>query len=241
MYLDKIIAHRGYSSAYPENTLLAFEKAIELGVTCIETDVTILKDGTLVLFHDYLTNDHTNYQGIIHDLSAQSIQEVDAGSWKNKQFENLRIPTLTQLLELAKKTNTRLNLELKGEASQNEQYWDSIVEKTIETVHQMNVQDLVFYSSFEFPMLRTLKSLDPKALFGILLWEETDHWKEIADELHPQAIHLYDKTVTPSLIADIKKENYEIYVYTVNDQESVEQFFKMGVDGIFTDKPNLFI
>ncbi|MBW5380906.1 glycerophosphodiester phosphodiesterase, partial [Brachyspira hampsonii] len=65
MYLRKVIAHRGFSHQYPENTMLSFQKAVELGVKCIETDVTILKDGTLVLFHDYETKDHTDFDGII--------------------------------------------------------------------------------------------------------------------------------------------------------------------------------
>ena len=55
MFLRPVIAHRGFSNNYPENTMIAFEKAIEIGAKCIETDVTILKDGTLVLFHDYET------------------------------------------------------------------------------------------------------------------------------------------------------------------------------------------
>ena len=68
MFLRPVIAHRGFSNNYPENTMIAFEKAIEIGAKCIETDVTILKDGTLVLFHDYETAYHSNYEGIINDL-----------------------------------------------------------------------------------------------------------------------------------------------------------------------------
>ncbi len=241
MYLDKIIAHRGFSSKYPENTMLAFEQAVKIGASSLETDVTILKDDTLVLFHDYHTNDHSDFDGIIHDLDADMISKVDAGSWKDAQFASARIPMLRELLNLAKKTNTKINLELKGEVGKNEKYWDKIVADTVKMVHDMSVQDLVFYSSFEFPMLRTLKALDSNAKFGILLWEETKDWKVIADELKPQAMNLYDQTVTKELASEIKQEGYEIYVYTVNDKDDAKRLLDMGVDGIITDCPDKFI
>ncbi|OON98924.1 MAG: hypothetical protein ATN35_02895 [Epulopiscium sp. Nele67-Bin004] len=138
-------------------------------------------------------------------------------------------------MKLIKKHNVILNLELKGEAGKNEQYWDDIVDIAVKEVHKHGVQDLVFYSSFEFPMLRRLKKVDPQAKFRVLLWEDTTIWRDIADELQPQAIHLYDQTVTQELVDDIKNENYELYVYTVNDKELGNTLLDMGVDGIFTD------
>lgn len=240
MKLRPIIAHRGFSDLYPENTMLAFQKAIERGIRCIETDVTILKDQTPVLFHDFRTDDHTDFKGIIHDLSNDDLSIVDAGLWKDKLFKGTKIPHLEELLHLIKKHHIILNLELKGEAGQNEEYWDKIVDIAVDTVHRCDVADLVFYSSFEFPMLRRLKQQDPHAEFGILLWEDVSHWKEIADELQPQAMHLYDQTISQELINAIKKEHYEIYVYTVNELQQYEMLQKMGIDGIFTDKIQIF-
>lgn len=240
MYLRKVIAHRGFSHEYPENTMLAFQKAIELGVKCLETDVTILKDGTLVLFHDYETKDHTDFDGIINDLDYNAIQTIDAGSWKDEKFKNNRIPTLKELIDLCKKTNTMVNLELKGEASKNEKYWDSIVENTVKMVADNKAEDLIFYSSFEFDMLRTLKKISKNSKFGILLWEETEHWKDIADELKPQSMHLYDQTINKDLAKNIKNEGYELYIYTVNSTELANELYSIGVDGVFTDMPNIF-
>lgn len=240
MYLRKVIAHRGFSDKYPENTMTAFKKAIELGVKCLETDVTILKDGTLVLFHDYETKYHTDFDGIINDLDYNTIQNIDSGLWKDEKFKNTRIPTLKELLELCKKTNTMVNLELKGEASKNEKYWDSIVENTVKTVYDCKAEDLIFYSSFEFDMLRTLKKISKNSKFGILLWEETDHWKEIADELKPQSMHLYYKTIDKELAEKIKNEGYEIYIYTINSIELANELYSIGADGVFTDMPDIF-
>lgn len=240
MYLRKVIAHRGFSYDYPENTMLAFQKAAELGIKCIETDVTILKDGTLVLFHDYETKKHTNFDGIINDLDYNDIQNIDAGSWKDAKFKNIKIATLKELIDLCKKTNIMVNLELKGEASKNEKYWESIVENTVKTVADNKAEDLIFYSSFEFDMLRRLKKISKNSKFGILLWEDTSHWKEIADELKPQSMHLYDKTINKDLVKKIKNEGYEIYIYTVNSLELANELYSIGVDGIFTDMPNIF-
>ena len=134
--------------------------------------------------------------GIINDLDYNAIKEIDAGSWKDAKFSSARIPTIKELIDLAKRNNTIVNLELKGEAGKNEKYWESIVKNTVKTVADNKAEDLIFYSSFEFDMLRTLKKISKSAKFGILLWEETDNWKDIADELKPQSMHLYDQTVT---------------------------------------------
>jgi len=240
MKLRPIIAHRGFSDLYPENTIRAFEEAIKLGVKCIETDVTVLKDKTPVLFHDYYTKDHSDFNGIIHDLKKEDLQKVDAGSWKSSEFTGMRIVMLDELLTLIKKYNIILNLELKGEAGKNESYWNDIVDIAVKKVHKYGVEKLVFYSSFELPMLYRLKEQDSNAQFGILLWENTSNWREIARGLNSQAIHLYDQTVTQDLVSKIRESEYEVYVYTVNDENIGEDLINIGVNGIFTDRPQIF-
>ena len=122
-------------------------------------------------------------------------------------------------------------------------------EKYLKDFNEENVNDIIkiLKPLGNLPIIMTiapeliLKDADKNAKFGILFYDKTEHWKEISDELKPQSIHLFDKTVNKKLIENIKNENYEIYVYTVNSLELANEFYSIGVDGIFTDKPDIFI
>ena len=109
-----VAAHRGWSKEYPENTMLAFRKALELGVDQLETDVRITRDNELVLIHDGTVDRTTNGSGAVRDLTLAELQALDAGSWKGEAFAGEKIPKFTDLLELVKDHPTiTLDIELK--------------------------------------------------------------------------------------------------------------------------------
>ena len=97
-----VAAHRGWSEKYPENTMIAFEKAIELGVDQIEIDIRITKDNELVIIHDNTVDRTTNGSGKVCDFTLEELKDMDAGSWKDEKFSNCRIPTLIEFMELVK-------------------------------------------------------------------------------------------------------------------------------------------
>lgn len=97
-----VAAHRGYSEKYPENTMLAFKKAVELGVDQIETDIRVTKDGELVLHHDYELDRTTNGTGHVRDTNLSDVLKVDAGIKKGPEFSGEKIPTLIEFLEYTK-------------------------------------------------------------------------------------------------------------------------------------------
>ena len=102
-----VAAHRGWCGKYPENTMLAFEKALELGVDQIETDVRVTKDGELVLIHDAKVDRTTNGTGFVGDYTFEALRRLDAGNGE-------KIPTLLELMELVKDHPTlTLDIELK--------------------------------------------------------------------------------------------------------------------------------
>ena len=233
--LDKFIAHRGLSRDYPENSMLAFEKAYEAGFTSFETDVTILKDNTPVLFHDYRFTRLSDVDKIINNMLESDINKIDIGSLKSKEFASCRVPLFKDLLIFAKKNNIKINLELKGERGMNEELWDNIVTEAYNMVCEYNCEDIVFYSSFEIPMLRKLKSLDSNASFGILLWDDFFNWEVLSEELKPLSINFKESTVTKKLASEVLAKGYKIYTYTVNDEERAKELFSFGVHGIFSD------
>ena len=109
-----VAAHRGWSSHYPEKTLPAFEKALELGVDQLELDLHMTKDGHLVLIHDHTLDRTTNGTGLVQDHTLEQLKQLDAGSWKDSRFAGLQIPTFTEFMELVKDHPTiTLDVELK--------------------------------------------------------------------------------------------------------------------------------
>ena len=115
MTTPQIIAHRGASYLAPENTLVAFRKAMEIGADGVEMDVQKTYDNELVIHHDYMVDMHTDISGQIYDLTMGELKALDFGSWKDAIYANERIATLQEALELcAGMEGTQVQLELKA-------------------------------------------------------------------------------------------------------------------------------
>ena len=110
-----IIAHRGASAYYPENTLVSFEGAMALGADMVELDVQLTSDGEVVVFHDEKITRCTDGRGRIADHSLAELKKLDAGSWFDKKFQGEKIPTLAEVLNVCK-NKIAVNIEIKTEA-----------------------------------------------------------------------------------------------------------------------------
>ncbi|NOU87886.1 glycerophosphodiester phosphodiesterase [Paenibacillus sp. LMG 31460] len=122
-----VAGHRGYKSAYPENTLLAFQQALELGVGMLEFDLRMSKDHVVMVFHDETLERTTNGSGKLRDFNLAELKQMDAGGWFSPCFEGLKIPTFDELCELLKPyPEILLNVEIKKGADARE-----IVDKAV--------------------------------------------------------------------------------------------------------------
>ena len=140
-----LLAHRGFSGQYPENSPLAFQMAVEK--TCvdgIESDVHISKDGKLIVFHDASVERTSNGTGFIRDMTYDELLELDIGAWKSPAFAGQHIWTLGQLLDFCKETKLLLNLELKN----YEVFYEGLEQRVIDEVCARKMQEQVFVSSF---------------------------------------------------------------------------------------------
>ncbi len=140
----EIIAHRGYSAEYPENTLLAFRKAFEVGASGIELDARLTSDNVVIIMHDSSVDRTTDGSGEVADLSCAQIRKLDAGAKKGIAFENEPVPTLESVfLELGGKL--KINVEL---ANYETKVPDKLVDIVIEMICDLNLKDSVILSSF---------------------------------------------------------------------------------------------
>jgi glycerophosphoryl diester phosphodiesterase len=235
-----IIAHRGASAYYPENTIPSFQGAIAMGADMVELDVQLTLDGEVVVFHDEEINRCTNGRGKIADLTLARLKKLDAGSWFDHKFKGAEVPLLTEVLSHCK-NRIAVNIEIKTEAVK-EAIQGGIEEKCLQIVHQIGLQDHVVFSSFDPRALKHLKQLDRKMPTAVLFekkYYDARLPSEIVVSLEGNAFNCSRRELNKKWLADLKQHGIPVNVYTVNDEKSMKHFHDVGVNGIFTNKPDI--
>lgn len=228
-------AHRGASGYYPENTMLAFEKAIEQGCTGIETDVHVTRDGYLVLMHDEKVDRTTDGTGFIKDYTLDKLRKLDAGKWKNEDFKKLTIPTVEELLELTHNKDITINFEIKTDNI----LYENIEEKLIELIYKYNASNKVILSSFNHYTVHKCKEIDKNIKAGLLYMEGLFEPHLYAKIVGVEAIHPYYHAIdNKEVIERVKASGIMINTWTVNDESTMKKFLKYNVDGIITNYPD---
>ena len=167
MTTPQIIAHRGASYLAPENTLVAFRKAMEIGADGVEMDVQKTYDNELVIHHDYMVDMHTDISGQIYDLTMGELKALDFGSWKDAIYANERIATLQEALELcAGMEGTQVQLELKSPLEDDPDF----VPRVLDAVRAAGLTDRLTLISFHHSQLRQAKQLMPELKVGVLVY-----------------------------------------------------------------------
>lgn len=235
----KIIAHRGASSYAPENTLAAFQKALDFGADGIELDVRLSKDDIPVICHDASINRTSNGKGYIHELTVAELREFHFYGKFKREFSKERIPTLEDVLKLIGDKPITLNIELK-----NVPYMPKNLEhKVLELVYKYNFRNRVIYSSFDHELLARLQKLDPTARIGLIFHMNLVNFFDYIDltELDLYSIHPNYFYLTEEIVAEVKRRGIKTFIYTVNNPTDARHFASMGVDELITNNPLLLI
>ena len=237
MNKPKIIAHRGANRYAPQNTIPAFEKAVELGADGTETDVHITKDGHIVICHNDTVDEMSNGTGAIGDYMFDDIRKLDFGSKFSKDFAGVTLPTVEEYLECMKKSDklSVMNIEIKPNKSERE----DIVRKTIEAVKDYGLFDELLISSFDYKMLVEAKKYDPKCKTAYLY----PIYGQVVRRWFFQPLHLAQKILGTTFQTFYNNENgpivaIKVNAWTVDDERDVIQMLENGVDGIITDRPD---
>lgn len=233
-----LLAHRGFSGDYPENSPLAFQMAIEkTQVDGFESDVHITKDGRLVVFHDASVERTSNGAGFIKDYTYDEMLELDIGAWKSPEFAGQHIWTFDELLDFCKETKMLLNIELKN----YEVFYDGLEQRVIDAVCARQMQDQVFASSFNHISMQHFKKLCPEIETGLLYDKPyLDMAKYIersnADNMHPRYMLLQYQ---PELVGLYHSRGMKVNTWTVNDEENMRDMIARGVDCIISNHPDV--
>ncbi len=236
------IAHRGFSGKYPENTLIAFQKAIEIKADMIELDVTLSKDRIPIIIHDDTLERTTNGKGKIRNTSFKKLRELDAGSWKNIKFKNEKIPTLEEVLLLIKKRKIKLNIEIKTSAYDKKLSNSCIEKKTITLIQKYNLINRIVISSFEPKILLRLRKLSSKIKLALLIDPDFAKLKidpiAFTKQIRGVSLNMHKSQINSSIFDNAKKQKFPIYIYTINSEKEILNAIDANISGIFTNFPD---
>jgi glycerophosphoryl diester phosphodiesterase len=227
-----VMAHRGASASAPENTLIAYKKAIEMGADWAELDVRQTKDGAVVLMHDKTVHRTTGVKGFVWDFTLEELKKLEAGSWFGEEFGGEPIPTLAEVIR-AVKGRMKLNIEVK--ISENE---PGIAQKVIDIVRSEDFSKNCMITSFDKATVKTFKAIAPDLPTGLIFDKE---YRMDVFEGNWEILSSNYELVDSTFMRLARDSGKKVYAWTVNEREEMLRLIGLGVDGIITDKPDLLL
>lgn len=227
-------AHRGFSGAYPENTLLAFQKALDAGCEGIEFDVQLTKDGVPVIIHDESILRTSGRPGLVREMTYPELCQVDFCAGFAGQFGFQRIPTLREYLELVQDRDILSNIELKTGIYE----YPGIEQVVFDLLREYHMEQRVVISSFNHHSVLRMKALDPALLCGFL----SETWiLEAGQYVAGHGVECYHprfSMLTDAETADLKAHGVAINTWTVNEEQDIRRMIALEVDGIISNYPD---
>ena len=214
------IGHRGAKGYEPENTLIAFQKGIDLKVDGIELDVHLSSDGALIVIHDETIDRTTSGTGFVNQFTALELKKY-------------KIPALTEVLNLANQ-KCLINIELKGIGTAK-----PVVDLITHYISEKNWNYTDFLvSSFDWKMLEEVQLLNPKIQIGVLTEESIEEAFAFAKKIKAFSIHPDYRLLTKENVALMQENGFEIYTWTVNSKEDIQKIKSFNVNGMISDFPD---
>ncbi|MFA6688965.1 MAG: glycerophosphodiester phosphodiesterase [Sphaerochaetaceae bacterium] len=231
----KVFAHRGFSGKYPENTMLAFQKALEAGADGIELDVHESKDGKLVVIHDELLARTTGKDGTVSDYTLQELTSIRASMTMDDLFDT-KIPSFEEYCDFAAGNRMITNVEIKT----NLCWYPDIEKRTFDMVKAFHLEDRIIFSSFNWLSVIRLRQLAPDIPCGLLYeGHGVRHLAFQAKELGLRYLHPGFSLLDDETVAECKASGIGLNVWTVNDEQKMSRLMEWDVDSVISNVPDL--
>ena len=228
-----VIAHRGASAYRPENTLPAYALAVEQGADMIEIDLHLTCDASIVIAHDADLG-HLGASGSIAKSTLAEMKALDAGHNRGAPAE---VPTLDEVLD-AYGGQIDFNLEIKWSADGD---YSGLEARTLDVLESRGLLASTLFSSFRESVLKELRRLSPQSRLALLIDprdSESSQMVERALELDAEAVNPHRFMGNGEMVAAAHAKGLAVYTYTVDDEQEMQRLVGLGVDGIFTNRPD---
>ena len=224
----EVTAHRGYSAAYPENTIPAFKGAIQVGADWAELDVQQTADGEVIVMHDSNLKRTTGLDKEVWQVTWDEIKDLDNGSWFDKKYQTVRIPTLEEVLKVCR-GKIHLNIEIKPSGHDKD-----LEEQVAKLLKKYHMRDTCVVSSLKYDSLRKIKEADDSIETAYIT---SVSYGNFTDLEYADAYSVESTLLSKSFVNKAQKAGKQIYVWTVNSEERLEKVVGMGIDNVITDDP----
>lgn len=227
----EVTAHRGASVKYPENSMSAFEGAVELGADWIELDVQQTGDGKIIVMHDTNLKRTTGKNKNIWDMDYDDIAKLECGKWFSKDFKGEKIPLLEEVVEYAKDKGIKLNIELKPTGHEED------FEKTvIDIVDEYGYKSKCVITSQNYTTLKRVKKYDEEVTTVYVMGVAYGNIVKLkaADNFSVKSYYADEE-----LVRRVHNAGKQLYVWTVNTEAGINKMIDLKVDNIITDNINL--
>ena len=240
--LPKLIGHRGVKNLKPENTLESILKAFELGLECVEIDVKVSKDNIPLLLHDDTLDRTTNGSGLVYNFTFDQIKHLDAGYYFYNSKTDIKVPSLSSVLDLIKRKQKYLNIELKP----NKNYEELNVKNILKEINRIS-HDKIYFSSFDLESCIILKEAAPTLKCGFLNDDFTkfniDETIDICKKYNFFSCGINLNLFSNSVVNQFVENEIQVTVYADNNISKVEahNLWNNNVTSIFIDDPTEYI
>ena len=224
----EVTAHRGYSAAYPENTIPAFKGAIQVGADWAELDVQQTADGEVIVMHDSNLKRTTGLDKEVWQVTWDEIKDLDNGSWFDKKYQTVRIPTLEEVLKVCR-GKIHLNIEIKPSGHDKD-----LEEQVAKLLKKYHMRDTCVVSSLKYDSLRKIKEADDSIETAYIT---SVSYGNFTDLEYADGYSVESTLLSKSFVNKAQKAGKQIYVWTVNSEERLEKVVGMGIDNVITDDP----
>lgn len=235
--MSKIFAHRGFSGKYPENTMLAFQKAVEIGVDGIELDVHLTKDNVLVIIHDEDIKRTCDGEGLIRDFTYEELKRFDASATFRGVYDFNGIPTLREYFELVKDTDVITNIELKTGIFE----YPTIEKRVIDMISEYGLEDKIILSSFNHYTILRCQEIAPHIKRGFLSESWLINYGAYTKAGGAQCCHPIHFFLTQETVKEMHDAGCEINTWTVNEYDDIKRLAALGVDSLIGNFPDRMI
>ncbi|MCR8969909.1 glycerophosphodiester phosphodiesterase [Facklamia sp. 7083-14-GEN3] len=235
--MAKIIAHRGYSAKYPENTMLAFKEAAKFPIEGIELDVHLTKDQEVVIIHDESIDRTSTGSGYVKDMTLTELRQYNYyAQFQHTQVSSssdIQIPLLREFFEWMQPLDIKVNIELKTNIFR----YEGLNIKVLELIREFKLEDRVLISSFNHHSVRDFMRLagDSKIEYGFLTASGQLNPGKYCKEHGVGHYHPAFVTLDPEDIEECHRQGVEINTYTVNEADHIQMMIDAGVDRIITN------
>ncbi len=236
---DEVQAHRGASAIAPENTIAAFRAAAEAGAKWVELDVALSADGKLVVIHDDSVDRTSSGKGSLGALTQAEIGAFDAGAWFGDGFDGERIPTLVETIAALGELGLSANVEIKQHA--HHKSLDQLVRAVQADIAGRAAETRIMISSFDAEALKAMHELEPELEMAMLWGMVPEDWEQRLAAIPATTIHMHYKALSIGLLERMRERGIKVRAWTCNDPVQLVSFWNVGLTGVITDNPAIFL